>query len=215
MENLEKWLAEAKVREQRLTREAGLWKDTANSHSKWAEKRQFEYESLRDKCSNLHHDKIELKEELAKLTKSLEKARLDRITLQGERGALKKELEDSRQQLINHPIPEAAEGARKDAQIRTLQEEHAAIRKKLDLANGQLEYTRGMYQDSSSRAVELASELEGLQKIFEPTKSKLEVRCFGVGLFCLLQTFCNDAICWEHLCVNVLQRSNTAKCFHL
>lgn len=186
MENLEKWLADGNVREQRLMRDIALWKNTADSHAKWAETRQLEYECLRDKWSNLHHDKLDLQEEVANLTKKLEKARLNRIALQGERGVLKKDLEDSRQQLISHAVPNVAEAAQKDAQIRDLQEENGGMKKKLDLANGQLEYARGMYQDSSSRAVELASELESLQKIFEPTKSKLDVRIFE-AIFHLLQ----------------------------
>lgn len=171
-----------------------LWKNTADSHAKWAETRQLEYECLRDKWSNLHHDKLELKEEVANLTKKLEKGRLNRIALQGERGVLKKDLEDSRQQLISHPVPNVAEAAQKDSQIRDLQEENTSMKKKLELANGQLEYARGMYQDSSSRAVELASELESLQKIFEPTKSKLDVRIFENIV--LLPSIGQDLVLW-------------------
>jgi peptidoglycan hydrolase CwlO-like protein len=180
VENLERWLAEGNAREHRLMRDIELWKNAADSHAKWAEMRQCDYECLRDKWSNLHHDKLDLKEEVASLTKKLEKTRLDRISLQGERGVLKKDLEECRQQLIGHSDPNIAEAAQKDARIRDLQEENVNLKKKVDLANGQLEYARGMYQDSSSRAVELALELEGLQKIFEPTKSQLDVRIFAV-----------------------------------
>lgn len=189
MENLERSLAEGKAREQRLAREAVLWKNTADGHARLAEERQFEYESLRDKWGDLHHDKLDLQAEVTKLTKELGKVRMDRVSLQGERGTLKKELEETRQQLINHPDLTIAERAQKDSQIRDLEEENASLKKKLDVANGQLDYTRNMYQETSSRAVELASELDSLQKVFEPTKSKLEV-CCSVGISCRLFQYC-------------------------
>lgn len=192
-------------------RDVALWKNTADSHAKWAETRQLEYECLRDKWSNLHHDKLDLKDEVANLTKKLEKARLNRIALQGERGILKKDLEDSRQQLISHPVPNVAEAAQKDTRIRDLQVENDSMKKKLELANGQLEYARGMYQDSSSRAVELASELESLQKIFEPTKSKLDVCTFEAIVLLLPPIFRAQA---KTQCCNTLRYSSPSAAYH-
>lgn len=65
--------------------------------------------------------------------------------------------------------------------MRDLEAENATLKKKLEVANGQLDYTRNMYQETSSQAVELASELDTLQKVVEPMKSKLEV-CDFMGI---------------------------------
>jgi len=81
------------------------------------------------------------------------------------------------------------------------------MKKKFDLANGQLEYARGMYQDSSSRAVELASELESLQKIFEPTKSKLDVSINEVIFLPLQPNFSFGAVVLSSLGLHRLHTS--------
>ena len=163
-----------KVRERHLIDEKGRQEETITSFKNGAERRQGAFEDLRDKCSNLHHDKLELTAEVAKLKKDLEKARSDKISLQGERGRLNKENEELRQQLVNHPNPVVAADAQKDAKIRELQAENTAQKKKLDFAHTSLEYLREQYQDVSGRAVQYTEEVEILEKKLEPLENQLQ-----------------------------------------
>lgn len=154
--------------------EMKLMAETTASHEYWAERRQRDYEELREEHSTLHHDKIDLITQVAKLQKEMEKARSDKLALQGERGRLTKDIDDMRLQLLSHPKPAIAERSRMEAAVRDLQAENTSQKKKLESANGQLEYIRQMYQESSGRAVELAKDLEELQKEAEPMKRKLD-----------------------------------------
>lgn len=174
IKNLERWLQESKERERLLTSKNERLEETIKSHNYWAERRQADYEELRDKWANLHHDKLDLTAEVAKAQKDLGKARFDKLALQGERGALNKELADTRQQLMDHAEPAIAEKAQQDATIRSLEADIMAQKKKFDSLNNQMEYTRKMYQDSSNRAVDLSEEVEELQRKMEPLERQLE-----------------------------------------
>ena len=148
--------------------------DQIASHESWAERRQHDFEELREQHSSLHHDKLDLIENIAKLQKEIEKGRSERLALQAERGSLKGELETARLQLLAHPNSAVAEMSHMEARVRELEADNASQKKKLESANGQLDYTREMYQDASRRAGELAEEMEELQKESEPLKRKLE-----------------------------------------
>ena len=157
-----------------MRRERALQEETIISFRNGAERRQTAFEDLRDKSSDLHHDKLDLVGDLAKVKKELETAKMDRMSLQGERGRLNKENEELRHQLLNHPNPIIAERANLDSQIRELTAETAEQKKKLDLAEGQLAYIRRIYQESSTRTMELQQELEEQQQKFEPMESQLQ-----------------------------------------
>lgn len=162
------------AREQHLLRKNRIQEETIISFRNGAERRQGAYEDLRDKCSSLHHDKIDLNKEVTKLKKDLEKARDDRMALQGERGRLNKDLEDVRQQLLNNPNPLIAQKAHDDATIRDLSIENAALKKKLEFANTQFEYMKEQYGEASNRAVYYAKEIEDLKKKIEPLEGCLQ-----------------------------------------
>ena len=167
-------MKEAQRREQELLRERSIQQETIISFKNGAERRQRAYEELRDKCSSLHQEKNDLTDANAKLKKDLERARDDKLSLQGERGRLNKEIEDLRQELLKHPNPDIAQKAREDATIRELTAQNAALKKKIDFSSTQFEYMKEQYRDASERAVILAAETDELKKKIEPLEGCLQ-----------------------------------------
>lgn len=172
--NLENLLKDMQIREQNLVTENSRQEETITSFRNGAERRQGAFEDLRDKWSELHHDKTDLTSEVAKLKKDLEKVRSDRLSLQGERGQLRQDLEAVRQQLINHPNPLIAQDARKDAQIRQLADDLTTLKKKHDFNTTAHNYLQEQYQEVSVNAARYLEEIEDLQKKIEPLESRLQ-----------------------------------------
>ena len=174
IESLEKLLRESQAREARLILDNARQEDTIASLMKGAETRQSAYEELRDMWGDLHHDKIDLTAEVASLKTALEKGRGDRMSLMAERGRITKELEDTRQQLINHPDPIIADRASEDALVRSLEVEVANQKKSKEATISSLDYIREQYQEASGRAAAYSDEIEELKKKVEPMETQLQ-----------------------------------------
>jgi len=165
---------EAKEREGRLVKRMEAMDKQITDLNYWAERRQGDYEDLRDKWSNLHHDKIDLTAELEQKTKNWEKGRTEILSLKGERGTLTKEIEALRLQLLNHPNPAIAAAEREAAKIRTLEAENASLKKKNENLTKESTYIRDAYQQAASSATDLSNELNELKREVSPLRRSKE-----------------------------------------
>lgn len=163
IENPTRVFAQAKAREAELVKEVKVLKDTISSHENWAERRQGDYEDLRDKWSNLHHDKIELTADLEQKTKEWEKCRTEILSLKGERGTLKKEIETLRLANLNSPNPSIANAERDAARFRTLEADKASLQKKIENLTKESSYIREAYQQASSSVSDLTNEVDQMK----------------------------------------------------
>ncbi|KAL6722187.1 hypothetical protein ACLMJK_001294 [Lecanora helva] len=173
IQNLEKKLKEMQDNERDLILKQTRQQELITSLQNGAEVRQGAYEDLHDQWRELHVDKVELTAEVAKLKKLIEKGRIERLSLQGERSTLNKTIDDLRTQLLSHPDPAVRENGEKDAQIRTLSTELAAVNKKLDSTSGQLNYIKEQYQEASLRAATYSTESEAFQRTIERLEPQL------------------------------------------
>ncbi|KAK4695154.1 hypothetical protein P7C71_g2547, partial [Lecanoromycetidae sp. Uapishka_2] len=157
-----------------LVRKTQLLTETVTSHEYWAERRQGDYENLRDRWANLHHDKIELTADLEQKTKEWEGCRTEILSLKGERGALNKEIEALRLANLNHANPAIANAERDAARFRTLEAEKASLQKKNESMTKESSYIRDAYQQASSSAADLTNELEQLKPEIESLRRSKE-----------------------------------------
>lgn len=160
-------LTEAKAREADLVKTMEIKEETIISLKYWAERRQGDYEDLRDKWSNLHHDKIELTADLEQKTKDWEKCRTEILSLKGERGALNQEIAALRLANLGHAIPTIADAERNAARYRLLEADKASLQKKNENLTKESTYIRDAYQQASSSAADLTNELAELKPELE------------------------------------------------
>ena len=137
--------------------------DRINSLEYWHERRQYDYEELREKAGDRWATIKEQAAELEKARKDNGKARTEILALKGERGTLQKELAAVRLELVNHPDPRIREPAIKDARIRELESEVLAKSKKIDHLTKDWEFTKGLWNDASTAAATANQELAALE----------------------------------------------------
>lgn len=137
--------------------------ETIKSHEYWQERRQLDYEELREKAGDRYATMKEQAAELDKAKKDNGKARTEILTLKGERGTLQKELAAVRLELVNHPDPRIREPATKDARIRELEAEVLAKSKKIDNLTADWEFTKNHYTEASAAAATAQQDLDTLQ----------------------------------------------------
>ena len=137
--------------------------ETIKSLEYWHERRQYDYEELREKAGDRWATIQEQVVELEKAKKDNGKARTEILALKGERGTLQKELAAVRLELINHPDPKIREPAIKDARIRELEAEVLAKNKKIDNLTKDWELTKRLWTDASTAAATATQELAALQ----------------------------------------------------
>ena len=137
--------------------------DTIRSLEYWHERRQYDYEELREKAGDRWATIQEQAAELEKARKDNGKARTEILALKGERGTLQKELAAVRLELVNHPDPRIREPAIKDARIRELESEVLAKSKKIDNLTKDWEFTKGLWNDASNTAATAKQELAALE----------------------------------------------------
>lgn len=129
----------------------------------WRERRQNDYEELREKAGDRWATIQEQAAELEQAKKSIGKARTDIAGLKGERAALQKELTAVRLELVNHPDPATRDAAAKDARIRDLEAEVRAKDKKVDNLTKDWELTKRLWTDASAAAGTAARDLAALE----------------------------------------------------
>lgn len=137
--------------------------ETIKSLEYWAERRQYDYEELREKAGDRSATIQEQAAELEKAKKDNGKARTEILALKGERGALQKELAAVRLELAHHPDPRIREPAVKDARIRELEAELQAKAKKIDHLTTDWELTKRLWTDASGAAAAATQELDALR----------------------------------------------------
>ena len=137
--------------------------ETIKSHEYWQERRQSDFEELRQKAGDRYATIQEQAAELEKTKKDLGKARTEILGLKGERGTLQKELAAVRLELINHPDPVIRAAAIKDARIRELEAEVLAKGKKIDNLTNDWELTKRLWSDASTAASTATQELAALE----------------------------------------------------
>ena len=137
--------------------------DNIKSLEYWHERRQFDYEELREKAGDRWATIQEQAAELEKARKDNSKARTEILALKGERGTLQKELAAVRLELVNHPDPRIREPAIKDARIRELESEVLAKSKKIDNLTKDWEFTKGLWNEASATAATAQQELAALE----------------------------------------------------
>ena len=137
--------------------------DTIKSLEYWHERRQYDYEELREKAGNRWATIQEQAAELEKARKDNGKARTEILALKGERGTLQKELAAVRLELVNHPDPRIREPAIKDARIRELESEVLAKSKKIDNLTEDWEFTKRLWNEASTTAATTKQELDALE----------------------------------------------------
>lgn len=129
----------------------------------WHERRQFDYEELREKAGDRYATIQEQAAELEKAKKEHGKARTEILALKGERGTLQKELAGARLELLNHPDPAIRDAAVKDARIRELEAEVIAKNRKIDNLTHDWELTKRLYNDASTAAATATQALAALE----------------------------------------------------
>ena len=137
--------------------------DTIKSLEYWHERRQDDYEELREKAGDRWATIQEQAAELEKARKDNGKARTEILALKCERGTLQKELAAVRLELVNHPDPRIREPAIKDARIRELESEVLAKSKKIDNLTKDWEFTKGLWNEASTSAATAQQELAALE----------------------------------------------------
>lgn len=137
--------------------------DTIKSLEYWHERRQYDYEELREKAGDRLATIQEQAAELEKARKDNGKARTEILDLKGERSTLQKELAAVRLELVNHPDPSIREPAIKDARIRELESEVLAKSKKIDNLTKDWEFTKRLWNEASSTAATAKQELAALE----------------------------------------------------
>ena len=135
----------------------------------WAERRQRDFEELRDKWSDLHHDKKDLIAALTEKTEEWERMRTERSRLKTESA---QEINSLRQQLLNHQNPDVVTVALKDQKIRQLENESAALKKKAETFASETSYIRSSYQQASSANSDLTNQLDSLKAELEPLRQR-------------------------------------------
>lgn len=137
--------------------------ETIKSLEYWHERRQYDYEELREKAGNRHAEIQDQAVEIEKAKKDIGKARTEVLALKGERGTLQKELAAARLELVNHPDPAIREEAIKDARIRELEAEVLIKSKKIDNLAKDWELTKRLWNDASTAATAATQELAALE----------------------------------------------------
>ena len=137
--------------------------DTIQSLEYWHERRQYDYEELREKAGDRLATIQEQAAELEKARKDNGKARTEILALKGERSTLQKELAAVRLELVNHPDPRIREPAIKDARMRELESEVLAKSKKIDNLIKDWEFTKGLWNEASTTATTAKQELAALE----------------------------------------------------
>ena len=137
--------------------------ETIKSHEYWQERRQYDYEELREKAGDRYATIQEQTAELDKAKKDIGKARTEILALKGERGTLQKELTAARLELINHPDPTIREKAIKDARIRELEAELLAKNKKIDNLTKDWDLTKRLWTDATAAATTATQDLAALE----------------------------------------------------
>lgn len=137
--------------------------ETIKSHEYWQERRQYDYEELREKAGDRYATIQEQTAELDKAKKDIGKARTEILALKGERGTLQKEVTAARLELINHPDPTIREKAIKDARIRELEAELLAKNKKIDNLTKDWDLTKRLWTDATAAATTATQDLAALE----------------------------------------------------
>lgn len=137
--------------------------ETIKSHEYWQERRQLDYEELREKAGDRYATIQEQDTELEKAKKDIGKARNEILALKGERGTLQKELAAVRLELLSHPDPRIREPATKDARIRELEAEVLTKSKKIDNLTSDWEFTKSLYTEAAAVATTAKQDLDTLQ----------------------------------------------------
>ena len=163
IESLTAEIQECKVTEKLWENEKKQMSDTIRSLEYWHERRQYDYEELREKAGDRWATIQEQAAELEKARKDNGKARTEILALKGERGTLQKELAAVRLELVNHPDPRIREPAIKDARIRELESEVLTKNKKIDSLTKDWELTKRLWNDATTTATTLKQELTALE----------------------------------------------------
>lgn len=137
--------------------------DTIKSHEYWQERRQYDYEEMREKAGDRYATIQEQATELEKAKKDIGKARTEILALKGERGTLQKDLAAARLELTNHTEPTVREKAIKDARIRDLEAEVLAKNKKIDNMTKDWEFTKGLWNEATAAATAATQDLAALE----------------------------------------------------
>lgn len=163
IESLTAEIQEFKVTENLWGGEKKHMNETIKNLEYWHERRQYDYEELREKAGDRWATIQEQATELEKAKKDYGRARTEILALKGERGTLQKELTAVRLELVNHPDPTVREKAIKDARIRELEAEVFAKNKKIDNLTKDWELTKRLWTDASSAAAAATAELAALE----------------------------------------------------
>ena len=137
--------------------------DTIKNHEYWQERRQYDYEELREKAGDRYATIQEQAAELEKAKKDIGKARTEILALKGERGTLQKDLAAARLELTDHTEPTVREKAIKDARIRDLEAEVLVKNKKIENMTKDWEFTKGLWTEATAAATAATQNLAALE----------------------------------------------------
>ena len=137
--------------------------ETIKNLEYWHERRQYDYEELREKAGNRWATIQEQNVELEKAKKDIVKARTEILALKGERGTIQKELAAARDALIHHHDPMVRDTAIKNARVRELEAEVLAKNKKLESLTKDWDFSKRLWTDASTAAAAATQELAALE----------------------------------------------------
>ncbi|EME82356.1 uncharacterized protein MYCFIDRAFT_82279 [Pseudocercospora fijiensis CIRAD86] len=132
-------------------------------HTKALEDLQYRYEDQRKKLVEVTRERDSANNEAQLAVQRVIGADANNTNLRAERTQLKDALADANQRLLEHSVPERAEFERLRVLVEQFKIDKDKAEKRTEATMKDLEWTRSMYQDTSSRAIELANQNRDLE----------------------------------------------------
>ncbi|KAF2170735.1 hypothetical protein M409DRAFT_18707 [Zasmidium cellare ATCC 36951] len=155
---------EASTAEQHLHQVFEEQQNRLEGHVKALEDLQYRHEDQRVELVQVQRERDGA---IATASAAVERMRVTETNssaLRAERTELKEKLEEANRKLLDHTVPERAEFEALRAEMEQAKADRDKAEKRAQAAQKELEYSREMYQDCSSRARDLALEKAELEK---------------------------------------------------
>lgn len=127
-----------------------------------ADRLQNRYEDLQAKYRNELQSHSALKESFEAVSNTCSTERHQKEALAAENHTLKKKIKELQSAMVESSNPDISKRGQLEVQVETLQREKAELTKKLELVNGEMQYTREAYQSATQAATERTKEVDKL-----------------------------------------------------
>ncbi|KXS96739.1 hypothetical protein AC578_9010 [Pseudocercospora eumusae] len=129
-----------------------------DEHVKALEDLQYRYEDQRKKLVEVTRERDSANNTAQLAVQRMTGSDANNTTLRAERTQLKEALAEANKRLLEHSVPERAEFEQLRALMEQVKMDKDKAEKRMEATQKELEWTRSMYQDTSSRAIELANQ---------------------------------------------------------